>query len=77
MIRISDHIRRSPEHLTFLPVTSAILDQTVQTWSLTSAHPTSLLVVEPRASRILTNRPSALKEDEQAHAQTQLGIRGA
>jgi hypothetical protein len=42
-----------------------------------SAHPTPLLVVEYHTSRILTDRPSALKEDEQAHAQTQLSIRGA
>jgi hypothetical protein len=69
---------RSPAQLTFLPVTSAILDQTVRTWSVASAHSTPLLIFEPPLiSRILTNRPSALKEDEQAHAQTQLGIRGA
>lgn len=39
--------------------------------------PNSSLVVGYHTSRILTDRPSALKEDEQAHAQTQLGIRGA
>lgn len=63
---------RTPEKLakplTFLPVTSAILDQTTFP-SMISHHPLPLPLGSP-----LTDRPTALEQDEQGHTQTQLRV---
>ena len=60
--------------LTFLPVTSAILDQTARRAARSLSHPATH--PWPKLPR-LTDRPPSLKQDEQAHAETQFGIGGA